>query len=604
MIVRNEAENLAACLNSIRSVVDEIIIVDTGSTDATATIAAHLGAKTFYFPWCDDFSAARNESLRQATGDYIVWLDADDRLDLSQAENLGRLKMELPSAKNHAFYLLVQSESGHAGNSLCRQMRVIPNIPAARFQNRVHEQVARPLLQAGVQPHHRDIIIRHLGYLSPAAMTKKALRNLRLLEQELCLDPNNLLLHLDMARTLAGLNQQTNAIPHLQRILDDPQIRSTQPSLFLETALLMGTCYNAMGQAGRAEKILSALFHLFPRERLISFHLGESLLLLGRHPEAVTVLLAGLDNALPIGASPVNPEWVQCHLFFFLGQAYQAQGEWESAKKCYRDCLAYPFEPGRTHASLGEVCFKNGDFTNAVIHLEKAIQAGQDSREVYLQLAASFQEMQCTAEAEKALALARERTPEYLAACEENLCRQTLAKKTDDVETLVRLGQLRLAQKDFNQALHFLEHARALQPASVAVRLALSNGYLRCRRFESLVQECTALLQGFHLPSQLALTSLNDLAGLYENIGDHLIITAEQTLAWEAFSLSLGVYPRASVLEKIIPLSAALSCMRACITILQETLLRYAEDPFVISLIREFANDLPLSIAGQSTSCE
>ena len=82
MIVRNEAERLPGCLESVADLVDEIVIVDTGSTDATKAVAARFGAKVkiFDFAWCDDFAAARNESLRRAGGDWVLWLDADDRV--------------------------------------------------------------------------------------------------------------------------------------------------------------------------------------------------------------------------------------------------------------------------------------------------------------------------------------------------------------------------------------------------------------------------------------------------------------------------------------------------------------------------------------------
>ena len=80
MIVRDNASTIAACLESIRPWVDEMIVVDTGSVDETPRIVESFGAKLFHFPWCDDFSAARNESLRHATGDWLFWMDSDDTI--------------------------------------------------------------------------------------------------------------------------------------------------------------------------------------------------------------------------------------------------------------------------------------------------------------------------------------------------------------------------------------------------------------------------------------------------------------------------------------------------------------------------------------------
>ncbi|MGE5404944.1 MAG: glycosyltransferase [Candidatus Saccharibacteria bacterium] len=95
MIVKNEEETLGRCLDSIKDLVDEIVIVDTGSTDRTKEIAERYSAKIHDFEWIDDFSAARNYSFSKATQDYILWLDADDVLFETDREKLKKLKETL-----------------------------------------------------------------------------------------------------------------------------------------------------------------------------------------------------------------------------------------------------------------------------------------------------------------------------------------------------------------------------------------------------------------------------------------------------------------------------------------------------------------------------
>ena len=95
MIVKNEEDTLARCLDCIKDIVDEIIIVDTGSTDLTKEIAKNYTNLVYDFKWIDDFSAARNFSFSKATKDYCLWLDADDVISKKNQEKLKKLKETL-----------------------------------------------------------------------------------------------------------------------------------------------------------------------------------------------------------------------------------------------------------------------------------------------------------------------------------------------------------------------------------------------------------------------------------------------------------------------------------------------------------------------------
>ncbi|HSR13026.1 MAG TPA: glycosyltransferase family 2 protein, partial [Thermodesulfobacteriota bacterium] len=191
MIVRDESRHIRDCIESVKMVVDEIVVVDTGSGDDTREIATELGAKVFNFPWSDDFSAARNESIRRATGDYILWLDADDRMDPQEVRKLGLLKAKLDVRKNQAYYLVLNSQSPIDGETLFHQMRLFPKIPGALFEGRVHEQIFEVLARLGVRLIPTDIVIRHIGYPDVATSVKKTERNLAILRQALNEEPGN-----------------------------------------------------------------------------------------------------------------------------------------------------------------------------------------------------------------------------------------------------------------------------------------------------------------------------------------------------------------------------------------------------------------------------
>ena len=142
MIVKNEEDVLARCLDSAAELVDEIVIVDTGSTDSTWEIAARYTDKIFDFPWQDDFAAARNESFSHATMDYCLWLDADDVLLEEDQEKFRALKKELDPGVSvvMAPYHTGFDESGRVTFSYYRE-RLIKNRAGMRWVGAVHEVV-------------------------------------------------------------------------------------------------------------------------------------------------------------------------------------------------------------------------------------------------------------------------------------------------------------------------------------------------------------------------------------------------------------------------------------------------------------------------------
>ncbi|MCZ8518563.1 MULTISPECIES: glycosyltransferase [Paenibacillus] len=160
MIVRNEEATLSRCLDSVRRAVDEIVIVDTGSTDATIAIAETYTERVIRFPWIDDFSAARNESFRHAACDYILWLDADDVLALEDTEKLLELKSVLGPAVDSVTmpYLLASGQEGRPVYSL-RRNRLVKRSRQFRWIGCVHEylEVSGTVLHSGIAVRHQPV---------------------------------------------------------------------------------------------------------------------------------------------------------------------------------------------------------------------------------------------------------------------------------------------------------------------------------------------------------------------------------------------------------------------------------------------------------------
>ncbi|WP_426448061.1 glycosyltransferase [Paenibacillus sp. S-38] len=177
MIVRNEQATLARCMDSVRDAVDEAVIVDTGSADATREIAGAYTDKVISFPWIGDFAAARNASFRHATCDYILWLDADDVLAPEDAEKLRELKSRLdPSVDSVTMpYLLSFDERGRAVYSL-RRNRLVKRSRQFQWIGCVHEY-----LEVSGNILHSDIAVRH----QPVERPGRSGRNLAIYERKL-----------------------------------------------------------------------------------------------------------------------------------------------------------------------------------------------------------------------------------------------------------------------------------------------------------------------------------------------------------------------------------------------------------------------------------
>jgi Glycosyl transferase family 2 len=207
MIVKNEAHCLARCLHSVAPVVDEIVIVDTGSTDATVRIAHEFNATVGHFHWRNDFSAARNFALGQTTGGWILVLDADEfasaalaaeiREFIQRPPQIGRLKIVSDFRRN-----------GQTQRSQSFVSRLFPR--GAQFSGRIHEQVVSSLTRVNLRGE-----LSHSGYLE----TNKSGRNVKLLLAELECEPDSAYLLFQLALEYTSLEQPEKSFSCLQRAL-------------------------------------------------------------------------------------------------------------------------------------------------------------------------------------------------------------------------------------------------------------------------------------------------------------------------------------------------------------------------------------------------
>jgi tetratricopeptide (TPR) repeat protein len=254
MIVKNEEQNLPACLSSVRDLVDEAVVVDTGSTDRTREIARSFGAVLGEFPWIDHFAAARNAALDHATGEYAFWMDADDRLD---DENRVRLKALFAglTGSNDAFVMkcLCVPDKPGAGGTVVDHVRLFRHQPAHRWTFRVHEQILPSLRSTGAKVAWSDVTVRHVGYVNPAVRRRKLDRDLRLLKLDEQDHPDNPFTLFNLGSVYNEVGDHASALRVLEKSLAGSHAKD---SIVRKLFALIAGCHSRLGDKAKAVEVL------------------------------------------------------------------------------------------------------------------------------------------------------------------------------------------------------------------------------------------------------------------------------------------------------------------------------------------------------------
>jgi len=307
MIVKDEGEHLRECLTNIQPLADEICIVDTGSRDDSLAVAREFGARTSVFIWCDDFSAARNESLRLCRMDWILYFDADERIDPS---GFPEIRAAVNGPQEACFWLPIRNYTntadvsefvrcdpddpnarGFAGWYPTQRVRLFPNGTNAKFEGKVHELIGPSLEQLGFRTTCCNVPVHHYPLIGrpQQRVRDKQESYLRLGHEKVRSHPEN-------ARGYAELGDQ----------------------------------YGEVGDYARAAAAYREALKRDPADPENLKNLGGMLHLLGRHDEAKQALLL---------ATELNPSFAEA--WRNLGVVYADEKEWSGAAECFQRALEH-----------------------------------------------------------------------------------------------------------------------------------------------------------------------------------------------------------------------------------------------------------------------
>lgn len=298
MIVRDSSRTLRPCLESIRPWVDEMVIVDTGSVDDTTHIVQAFGGRLFHFPWCDDFSAARNESLRHARGEWLFWMDSDDTITPECGRRLRQLAYTDADPSLLGYVVQVHCPgSGQDGSrdiTAVDHVKLFRNRPDMRFEGRIHEQILPAIRRANGEVAWTDLFVVHSGSdQSPEAQERKRERDLRILHQEFRERPDHPFTLFNLGMTYEDGGRYEEAADFLKRSIahsgaGESHLRKAY-ALLLYAEMQLGRTEEAGATCRRARQ-------LFPEDAELRFRQGVLLHDLGCLEEAARAYLDVLDN--------------------------------------------------------------------------------------------------------------------------------------------------------------------------------------------------------------------------------------------------------------------------------------------------------------------
>lgn len=496
LIARNEEKHIAACIESVRPVCDEIVVVDTGSTDATVAIAERFGAKVSPFEWCDDFSAARNHTLSVATCSWCLWIDADERLD---PQSYGAILSALVRPHFGGFTIPIVNflnEDESQDQIVHTPCRLFQRLPGVVFEGRIHEQIAPSIQRLGLPIAMLDARILHYGYRQSEVVEKrKHDRTISLLEKTLEENPDDDFQQFNLANAYYTAGRYEDALPWFEEAADNIQPGAHHGQFAFQS---WAFCLFALGRFEEAIAVCErANEQGFPGP-LVEYARAFALKQLNRNEEALEVI--GRAEGMQLDPRETGDRSIlEYKLRFLRAQVHTARGETEEAEQAYREVVAkvpgfYP-----AHLGLALELKRQGRVAEALDVAQVALRADEEHAAIAVDLAVAcaeemgdpFAAVRVCEEAARAHPSSRplwerwlawaeraEDWPSVVAAC------SFFAHHFDaEADILIRAGRALMHTGQYQLALQCFEDACALEPENANAYWHVGDLFSRCERW-------------------------------------------------------------------------------------------------------------------------
>ena len=385
-IVKNEAQTLPACLRSAQDVVDDMVVLDTGSSDRTPEVAQEYGARVYHFDWVNDFAAARNQSLRYATGDWILVLDADEVL---VPEIVPILKQAIQQER-HLVINLVRQEVGATQSPYSLVSRLFRHHPDIYFSRPYHAMVddsvaqiirSQPQWQVGYLP---ETAIRHYGYQQQAIAGRDKFAKARAaMTSFLAHHPDDPYVCSKLGALYVEIGEIAAGVELLERGLNSPAVNS---QMLYELHYHLGIAYTRLANQEKAIAHYQAALrvNIYPMLKLGAYNnLGN----LKRATGDLLQAKAAYEMAIQI-----DPKFAAG--YYNLGMTLKAFGQMREAIASYQRAIQLNPDYAEAYQNLGVVRLKLGQVQESLAAFGKAIALYQQQNPAAAaQLRQGLQEM-------------------------------------------------------------------------------------------------------------------------------------------------------------------------------------------------------------------
>ena len=339
VIARNEEKNIAHCIESVKGLVDEIVVVDTGSEDKTVEIARSLGARVYRYKWDNNFSNARNYAIEKMRSRWILLLDADEELDRSA---WAPLREFIETTDLDGAHFRVRNYTGSYSPdryNLHNALRLLRNNGKYKFSGAIHEQITRDGQGNPGGFAVLDLIVHHYGYLDEAVAEKnKRARNLPILEKMLAEQPEDAFTLFNLGNEYLSAGDMEKALSYYARSKENVRdfSRAFVPHLYFR----MANTLDVLGRQGEALKVLQEGLAIYPRCTDFEFVRGNIYLRQRRY----TLAIESFEKCLEMGRPPAALEFLDgCGTYrpaFLLGDIYARFEDWGRALQYFSKTLA------------------------------------------------------------------------------------------------------------------------------------------------------------------------------------------------------------------------------------------------------------------------